>query len=42
MKEAMQCEWAVKHVRKLRGPDGRVKHLGRLLKRDKWTSNSIT
>lgn len=40
MKEAMQCEWAVKHSRKLRGPDGRVKHLSRLLKRDKWTSNS--
>ena len=39
-KEAMQCEWAVKHSRKLRGPDGRVKHLSRLLTRDKWTSNS--
>jgi predicted GIY-YIG superfamily endonuclease len=25
MKEAMQCEWAVKHSRSLRGPHGRVK-----------------
>ena len=40
MKEAMQCEWSVKHSKSLRGPDGRVKHLSNLLKRERWTSKS--
>jgi predicted GIY-YIG superfamily endonuclease len=40
MKEAMQCEWAVKHSRSLRGPHGRVKHLSKLLQRARWTSKS--
>jgi predicted GIY-YIG superfamily endonuclease len=40
MKEAMQCEWAVKHSKSLRGPDGRIKHLNKLLCKKKWTSKS--
>ena len=40
MKEAMQCEWSVKHSKSLRGPQGRVKHLGNILKKEKWTSKS--
>ena len=40
MVEAMQCEWRVKHSKKLRGPSGRVQHLSNLLKKDKWTSKS--
>ena len=40
MKEAMQCEWAVKHSKSLRGPQGRVKHLSKLLTRSRWTSKS--
>ena len=40
MVEAMQCEWAVKHSKTLRGPSGRVQHLSNLLKKDKWTSKS--
>ena len=38
--EAMQCEWAIKHSKKLRGPDGRVKHLHKLLSKERWTSKS--
>ena len=40
MKEACQCEWAVKHSRKLRGPSGRVQHVSNLLKKERWTSKS--
>ena len=40
MVEAMQCEWRVKKSGLLRGPDGRVKHLSTMLKKDKWTSKS--
>ena len=40
MVEAMQCEWAVKHSKTLRGPSGRVQHLSNLLKKDKWKSKS--
>ena len=40
MKEALQCEWAVKHSRKLRGPQGRVTHVSNLLTKDRWTSKS--
>ena len=40
MVEAMQCEWRVKKSGKLRGPEGRVKHLSAMLKKDKWTSKS--
>jgi hypothetical protein len=40
MVEAMQCEWRVKKSGLLRGPDGRVKHLSNMLKKEKWTSKS--
>ena len=40
MAEAMQCEWIVKHSKKLRGPSGRVQHLSNLLKKERWTSKS--
>lgn len=40
MVEAMQCEWRVKKSGNLRGPEGRVKHLSTMLKKDKWTSKS--
>ena len=40
MVEAMQCEWAVKHSKKLRGPQGRIIHLSNLLKKEQWTSKS--
>ena len=40
MKEACQCEWAVKHSKKLRGPSGRVQHLSNLLQKEQWTSKS--
>ncbi len=40
MVEAMQCEWRVKKSGLLRGPDGRVKHLSTMLKKEKWTSKS--
>ena len=40
MKEAMQCEWAVKHSKHLRGPRGRIQHLQKLLQKDQWTSKS--
>ena len=40
MVEAMQCEWAVKHSKNLRGPQGRIIHLSNLLKKEQWTSKS--
>ena len=40
MVEAMQCEWRVKKSGNFRGPEGRVKHLSTMLKKDKWTSKS--
>ena len=40
MVEAMQCEWAIKHSKHLRGPSGRIQHLNKLLTKDKWTSKS--
>ena len=40
MKEAMQCEWAVKHSKHLRGPRGRIQHLQKLLQKDQRTSKS--
>ena len=43
MKEAMQCEWAVKHMKKINGNDGpkrRILNLNILLTKDKWTSKS--
>ena len=43
MKEACQCEWAVKHSRKIKGFDGplrRVLNLNLLLTKERWTSKS--
>jgi len=43
MKEACQCEWAVKHSRKIQGFDGplrRVLNLNLLLTKERWTSKS--
>lgn len=43
--EAMQCEWKLKSrksklSRSLKGGVGRIKYLNKLLKDDRWTSNS--
>ena len=43
MKEAMQCEWAVKHMKKIKyknGPIRRILNLTELLKKERWTSKS--
>ena len=43
MKEAMQCEWAVKHMKQVKckcGPIRRIRNVTQLLKKDNWTSKS--
>ena len=40
MVEALQCEWAVKHSKKFKGPIGRIQHLSNLLEKETWTSKS--
>ena len=42
MKEAMQCEWSLKHYmkKKFQGPRGRILRLSALLERNIWTSKS--
>ena len=42
MKEAMQCEWSLKHYmkKKFKGPKGRIQRLTALLERGIWTSKS--
>ena len=42
MKEAMQCEWSLKHYmkQKFKGPEGRIHRLTNLLNRGIWTSKS--
>ncbi len=42
MKEAMQCEWSLKHHKRkqFKGPDGRIKRLSSLLEKNIWTSKS--
>ena len=42
MKEAMQCEWSLKHYmkKKFKGPTGRIQRLSALFKRGIWTSKS--
>jgi hypothetical protein len=45
MKEAMQCEWAVKHKKKVKynnGPIRRILNLTVLLTQSHWTSKSPT
>ena len=44
-KEAMQCEWAIKSKKSkisrfYKKPEGRIKYLNILFKKDKWTNNS--
>ena len=42
MKEAMQCEWSLKHYmkKKFKAPKGRILRLSALLERNIWTSKS--
>ena len=43
MQEAMQCEWAIKHKKKIKyknGPIRRILNLNVLLTQKKWTSKS--
>jgi putative endonuclease len=40
MKEAMQCEWKLKHNKKFRGPHKRIEYTNMMIKEDKWTSKS--
>lgn len=42
MKEALQCEWSLKHYmkKKFKGPTGRIQRLSALFKRGIWTSKS--
>jgi len=40
MKEACQCEWAIKHHKKRYGCQGRVLNLESLWARNYWTKNS--
>jgi len=42
MKEAMQCEWSLKHYlkKKFKGPKGRIQRLSALFQRGIWTSKS--
>jgi predicted GIY-YIG superfamily endonuclease len=45
MKEAMQCEWAIKHCKYnkiYKGSINRVINVNHLLTKEKWTSNSPT
>tara|TARA_B100001093_G_scaffold226490_1_gene217044 strand:- start:227 stop:565 length:339 start_codon:yes stop_codon:yes gene_type:complete len=40
MKEAMQCEWRLKHNKKYRGPSKRVEYISLMIQKEKWTSKS--
>ena len=40
MKEAMQCEWRLKHNKKYRGPSKRVEYISLMNQKEKWTSKS--
>ena len=40
MKEAMQCEWRLKHNRKYKGPSKRIEYTYLMLQEEKWTSKS--
>ncbi len=40
MKEAMQCEWKLKHNKKFRGPSKRVEYAHLMIQKDVWTSKS--
>jgi putative endonuclease len=40
MKEAMQCEWKLKHNRNYRGSYKRVEYAYLMLQKEKWTSKS--
>ena len=40
MKEAMRCEWKLKHNRNYRGSYKRVEYAYLMLQKDKWTSKS--
>ena len=42
MKEAMQCEWKLKHNKKYKGPTKRILYSFFMIQKDKWTSNSPT
>jgi hypothetical protein len=39
-KEAMQCEWKLKHNKRFRGPDKRVEYAFLMIQKDKWTQKS--
>jgi len=40
MKEAMQCEWKLKHNKNYRGPLKRVEYAHLMIQKDVWTSKS--
>ena len=40
MKEAMQCEWKLKHNKKFRGSHKRIKYANMMIQNEKWTSKS--
>ena len=40
MKEAMQCEWRLKHNKKFRGSHKRIKYANMMIQNEKWTSKS--
>lgn len=40
MKEAMQCEWKLKHNRNYKGPYKRVEYAHLMIQKEVWTSKS--
>ena len=40
MKEAMQCEWKLKHNRNYKGPSKRVEYAHLMIQKEVWTSKS--